>query len=68
MDGFDDLDFLGLVFFLSILASIVLYALVRGFVAWIDRNSPLNRDDRRQLRTVSRGKRAMSAFKSRAVR
>ncbi len=63
MDGFDDLDFLGLVFFLSILASIVLYALARGFVAWIDRNSPLNRDDRRQLRTVSRGKRAQG-FKS----
>lgn len=64
MSGLDEIDFLGLVFFLSILASIVLYALVRGFVAWIDRNSPLNRADRRQLRSVRTGKQAQRGFKS----
>lgn len=64
----DDLDFLGFVFFGSILGFSALYWAVRALVAWIDRNSPMTRADRRQLRSVSGGKAAMNGFKSRATR
>ena len=56
----DDLDIAGLWFFGSILVFALLFVAVRAFVMWIDSNSPLNRDDRRQLRSVRNGKRAMA--------
>lgn len=54
MDAF---DVLAVVFFGSILGSIALYAVVR----WIDRNNPLTRAERRHLRSVTNGKRAMAS-------
>lgn len=64
----DDFDFLAMVFFGSILGFALLYWAVRALAAWVDRNSPMTREDRRQLRSVSGGKRAMAGFKSRAAR
>ena len=57
MDAFDEWDIAALVFFLSILAGISVYALV----AYVNRHNPLTRADRRQLRSVSSGKRAMAS-------
>ena len=57
MNDFDAWHLVAVVFFGSILGFSALYAVVR----WIDRTGPLNRADRRQLRTVSRGKRAMAS-------
>ena len=56
----DDLDIAGLWFFGSILAAYVVWRLLSALARYIDRNSPLNRDDRRQLRSVSSGKKAMA--------
>ena len=54
------LQIVGWAFFGSILGAIALYWLVTAIARWVDRNSPLNRDDRRQLRSVSSGKKAMA--------
>lgn len=53
----DSWDIVAIVFFLSILAGISLYALV----AYVNRHNPLSKADRRQLRSVSSGKRAMAS-------
>ena len=54
---YDDWDIVGLVFCLSILAGFGVFWLVM----WADKNNPLTRADRRQIRTVQRGKRAMAS-------
>lgn len=56
----DDLTVVGLVFFGSILVCGFVYWSVCALAAWVDRNSPLKRADRRQLRSVTNGKRAMA--------
>lgn len=64
MDAMDDRLFWSL-FLLVVLAATWLALWV--FTRFIDRTNPLTRADRRHLRSVTSGKRAMAGFKSRAT-
>jgi hypothetical protein len=54
---YDSWDVVALVFFLAVLA----VAAVCWLVSHVNRNNPLSREERKHLRSVTNGKRAMAS-------